>query len=282
MHNAIEYIKTNLSGYYSDNESDSISLIIFEHVLGYSRLQVHLNRNELVGEYEIELIKKIVDRLKANEPIQYILGKTDFYGLSFKVTPDVLIPRPETEELVDWIIKEESRNSPKILDIGTGSGCIPITLAKNIPNAIVSGWDISEKTLAIAVENAKKLNATVEFERVDILNWKNLNISNKNDIIVSNPPYVRHLEKKMMSPNVLENEPQMALFVPDNDALVFYREIAAFASEHLAYGGRLYFEINEALGTKMTELLKKTGFNNVVLKKDINGKERMVKGMYSP
>jgi len=279
MQKAISYIKDNLTGYYPEFEIESIIYIILEHVLGYDRLQVNLKRHETIVPGKMRIIKNIVKRLRKNEPIQYILGETEFYGLKFKVTPDVLIPRPETEELVDWIINENQHKCPRILDIGTGSGCIPVTLSKNIREAKVTGWDISDQALTIAKENALNNSVYVDFLNVDILNWETRVFKTTYDIIVSNPPYVRVLEKDRMSPNVLENEPHLALFVPDEDALVFYREITSFASKYLNKGGKLYFEINEAFGPDTVKLLQDAGFRDIYLKKDIPGKDRMIRAI---
>lgn len=279
MREATDYIRDNLKDYYPDFEIESISYLIFEHVLGYSRLQVNLKRGEEIENGKMQIIKEIVDRLRNYEPIQYILGETEFYGLKFKVTPDVLIPRPETEELIDWIIQENKEESLRVLDIGTGSGCIPVALSNNIQGAKVAGWDISERALKIAKENAGTNNADVNFLKVDILNWRNLIINTTYDIIVSNPPYVRILEKDRMSPNVLKNEPHLALFVPDEDPLVFYREITSFASKYLNKGGKLYFEINEAFGPNTVKLLQDAGFKDIYLRKDIPGKDRMIRAI---
>jgi release factor glutamine methyltransferase len=279
MQKAIEFIKSKLANFYPEYEIDSLCYLVLEYIFGYNRLQVNLNRNELISDSNMETIKKITERLSNYEPIQYILGETEFYSLKFKVTPYVLIPRPETEELVDWIIKENRSKNLNILDIGTGSGCIPIALSKNIPGATVSGCDISIGALEIANENASINNAVVNFFEIDILNWRNLSFNKTYDIIVSNPPYIREQEKKLMKANVLKNEPHQALFVADEDALIFYREITAFACKYLNKGGKLYFEINEALGIETKKLLEKAGFKDIVLRKDINGKNRMVQGI---
>jgi len=208
------------------------------------------------------------------------LGKTSFYGLEFEVNSNVLIPRPETEELVDWIIrstKYEVRGTKlKVLDIGTGSGCIAISLAKNIPNAEVFAIDVSEKALATAQKNAESNQVNVTFLEKNILEIYDL--EQHFDIIVSNPPYVRELEKQEIKKNVLDNEPHLALFVDDNDALIFYRKIAELAMKNLSPNGQLFFEINQYLGKEMIDLLEKMGFKNVELRKDIYGNDRMVKG----
>jgi release factor glutamine methyltransferase len=219
-----------------------------------------------------------LDSLKNEIPIQYLLGKTSFYGLDFEVNPAVLIPRPETEELVDWIISydqiHKSTKPLRILDIGTGSGCIAISLAKNIPNSQVFAIDVSEKALATAQKNAEINNVKVAFLEENILETDDL--EQQFDIIVSNPPYVRQLEKQEIKKNVLDNEPHLALFVEDNDALVFYRKIAELAQKNLLPNGQLFFEINQYLGKEMMELLEKMGFKNIELRKDIYGNDRMI------
>jgi release factor glutamine methyltransferase len=226
--------------------------------------------------------------LKKEKPLQYIVGETEFYGLPFLVNENTLIPRPETEELVELIIKsynlQPTTYNPKILDIGTGSGCIAISLAKNITNSQVFAIDVSEKALTTAKKNAEINEVTINFIQADILKVDDLeNLSNSNsklpsqyDVIVSNPPYVRNLEKSEIKPNVLEYEPHLALFVDDSDALLFYRKIAELAKKNLKENGKLYFEINQYLGKETVELLENLGFNDVVLKKDIYGNDRII------
>ena len=230
------------------------------------------------SEDEIQIWNEILDKLKLEIPIQYILGITHFYGSEFNVNENVLIPRPETEELVEWIISS-AVNMPKfknlkILDIGTGSGCIAISLVKNIPNAEVFAIDISDNALATAKENADLNKVTVAFIQRNILETKDL--EQQFDIIVSNPPYVRNLEKAEIKRNVLENEPHLALFVEDNDALIFYRKIAELATKNLSAEGKLFFEINQYLGKETVELLEKMQFKNSELRKDIYGNDRMI------
>jgi release factor glutamine methyltransferase len=216
--------------------------------------------------------------LKKEKPIQYILGETEFYGLPFLVNENTLIPRPETEELVEWILEstkyEEQNTKLNVLDIGTGSGCIAISLAKNLPSAQVSAIDVSEKALATAHKNAKINKVDVNFILKNILETESLD--EKYDVIVSNPPYVRNLEKEEIKPNVLEYEPHLALFVEDNDALLFYRKIAALAKKNLSENGKLYFEINQYLGKETVRLLEGMDFKNVILKKDVYGNDRMI------
>ncbi len=257
---------------YGKQEAQSMATLVLEHQLNVSRLTLHTNPTEKVTDDKVRAIEQIKMRLLKQEPLQYILGEAFFYGEVLRVTPNVLIPRPETEELVDWILQESYRD---ILDIGTGSGCIAIMLAKYQENAKVCAFDISEKALEVAEENAKKLQVQVDFQRQDILKWETQNFP-QFDCIVSNPPYVREYEKARMQPNVLEHEPDTALFVPDNNPLLFYQTIADFGQQQLTVGGKLYFEINEALGAETCQLLKERGYQEVVLRKDLSGKDRMI------
>jgi release factor glutamine methyltransferase len=239
-----------------------------------------------------EKIKEIIDRINQSEPVQYVLEETEFYGRKFKVNKNVLIPRPETEELVDLIIKENRKQKKiKVLDIGTGSGCIAITLGKELPEAEVYALDISKEALQTARENALMNNAKVELIEFDIIspvedkqNSPYLGqaklITHNLDIIVSNPPYVRESEKKQMHANVLDHEPYTALFVKDEDPLIFYEKIILFAKEHLTNGGKCYFEINEKFGEKIAELFLKNNFSDVRVIKDLQDKYRMAVGVW--
>lgn len=269
-----------LSPIYDAGEAESFFYLILEEKKQLKRIDLALNPDLTFSNEEMQLWNSILDSLKKEIPIQYLLGKTSFYGLDFEVNPAVLIPRPETEELAEWIIesqKLEVRSGKiKILDIGTGSGCIAISLAKNISNAQVLAIDVSEKALATAQKNAEINEVNVTFFEKNILETDDL--EQQFDIIVSNPPYVRELEKKEIKKNVLDNEPHLALFVEDNDALVFYRKIAELAQKNLSENGQLFFEINQYLGKEMMELLEKMGFKNVELRKDIYGNDRMIKG----
>jgi release factor glutamine methyltransferase len=244
-----------------------------------NRLDFALKPGKEISSEEKEKFESAIYRLSQHEPIQYIIGETEFFGLKFKVDKNVLIPRPETEELVQWILNDikESRTPSKlrILDIGTGSGCIAISLAKNLPNAEIFALDISEKALKTARENADSNKVKVNFIQADILNMEAL--TEKFDLIVSNPPYVREMEKAEMHRNVLENEPDLALYVKDTDPLIFYRKIAKLAEESLIKDGSLYFEINQYLANETKEILKNTGFKTE-LKKDIFGNYRMLRG----
>ena len=266
-----------LSTLYDALEIESFFFLILEQSKNLKRIDLALHPEFEFSEAEILLWNGVIEQLKQELPIQYILGKTNFYGLEFLVNPNVLIPRPETEELVDWIIKTNSNgnlSTINILDIGTGSGCIAISLAKNISEAHVFALDISEKALATAIENAKKNQVAVTFIQKNILTTTDLEM--EFDIIVSNPPYVRNLEKTEIKNNVLANEPHLALFVEDNDALLFYRKIAELAIKNLSPEGKLFFEINQYLGKETVELLSDLGFQNIELRQDIYGNDRMI------
>lgn len=275
MKATIQYISSELHGFYPVSEIEGFRRIIFEAVCGLNFSEQILKKQEKITKNEFEKIKEIVSRLKNFEPVQYILGETDFYGLKLLVNPSVLIPRPETEELVDWIVKSNLPENCAILDIGTGSGCIAIALKSQLENARVAGIDISENALKVARQNAIHNSLEVDFFQADILKWELSGWQNF-DVIVSNPPYVRESEKQQMQANVLNFEPANALFVSDDDPLVFYNSIAEFAQKHLKIDGWLFFEINENLGAGMTEMLLVSGFSEIEIRKDINGKNRMI------
>jgi len=271
-------IREKLSPFYPPAEADSLTRLILEHVTGFSRLQLHLHQSDRLPEPKIMQITEIVNRLLLHEPIQYILGETEFYGLKFSVSPDVLIPRAETEELVDWIISEEKDTCESLLDIGTGSGCIPIAIDKHRSIKRIEGWDISEEALNIARQNAIRNDSKVLFSKQDIFDTTLIPATSKWDVIVSNPPYVLLEESALMQQNVVGFEPHLALFVPDHDPLIFYRAIVQFATVHLQHHGSLYFEINERMGDQTAELLRENGFNDILTRKDLQGKERMIRG----
>ena len=280
MQAAIIHIRSELQGLYPDTEIKSFSNLIIEKVSGFSRTEIIVNKNTLFSVEQRHVIENFIEKLKEYVPIQYILGETEFFGLPFHVNESVLIPRPETEELVDWIRNENDRNAnPGILDIGTGSGCIAISLKHEFTNATVDAFDISEKALETAQSNATLNKLEVTFSKVDILNAPET--YQKWDIIVSNPPYVTEQEKSTILPNVLEHEPHLALFVSDNGPLLFYRCIAVFAQQHLKPKGKLYFEINRQFGKATVDLLTAMGFGNVELRKDISGNDRMVRAEIS-
>ncbi|MDL2143127.1 MULTISPECIES: peptide chain release factor N(5)-glutamine methyltransferase [Flavobacterium] len=274
-----QFIK-DLSPFYDAYEAESFFYLILEDKHQLRQIDLALNHELAFSEDDFLIWDFLVLQLKKEVPIQYLLGKTHFYGLDFEVNENVLIPRPETEELVEWIINDNSGGTKskkiKILDIGTGSGCIAISLAKNLPHAEVYAIDVSKKAIATAKRNAVRNKVEVTFMLQNILETEEL--KHNFDIIVSNPPYVRNLEKEEIKKNVLDYEPHLALFVDDNDALIFYRKIAELARENLLQNGQLYFEINQYLGKEMIDLLEKMNFNNIELKKDIYDNDRMIKG----
>ncbi len=276
----INYIKNELQEIYPARETESMAYILLEFVLKYSRIHIQLSKTEELEIASVSQIEKYVEELKTKKPIQYILGETEFYDLIFKVNEHTLIPRPETEELVHAIINENPISGLNILDIGTGSACIPISLAKNLKNANIASADISSEAIKKAKENAKLNTVDIKFFNRDILRWDDFEWENY-DIIVSNPPYVTESEKEKMDANVLDHEPHTALFVSDHDPLLFYRTIANLASKYLNAKGKLYFEINESLGKEMIELLEEKNFTNIRLQKDINGKDRMISAIKS-
>lgn len=271
-----------ISSIYDIGESESFFYMILEEKHQLKQIDLALNPDLIFSVEEIQFWNSILHQLQQEIPIQYLLGKTSFYGLDFEVNADVLIPRPETEELIEWIIashktKDESPNT-RILDIGTGSGCIAIALAKNMLNAQVFAIDISEKALATAKKNAIINEVTITFLEKNILETADL--EQQFDIIVSNPPYVRNQEKKEIKKNVLDHEPHLALFVEDDDALLFYKKIAELAKTNLREGGKLFFEINQYLGNETVDLLQKMNFKNIELRKDIYGNDRMIKANF--
>ncbi|MCP9199735.1 peptide chain release factor N(5)-glutamine methyltransferase [Gramella sp. GC03-9] len=273
-----DHFRKELKGEFPATEIDSFFYILISEYLGIDRLQLAINPETKIESEKLIKLESALKRLKSHEPIQYITGKQEFFGMEFRVDKNVLVPRPETEELVQWILDDipNKENDLKILDIGTGSGCIAISLAAYLKNAGVQAYDISEMALEIASQNAEINKAEVQLKRQDILKLEKLDESF--DIIVSNPPYVRELEKKEMNRNVLEHEPDTALYVEDQDALVFYRKIAGLAQISLPVNGLLYFEINQYLAHETEALVKKMGFETE-LKKDIFGNFRMLKGI---
>ena len=269
----------SLKNIQEEQEIESFFFILTEYLHNLKRVDVALNPNFELSEVEVEKWNTILADLQHEKPIQYITGEAWFYGLQFEVNENTLIPRPETEELVEWIIESQKSKVQsqkcEILDIGTGTGCIPISLKTNLPQANVSAIDVSEKALEVAKRNAVSNKVDISFIQADILEVEDL--SQYFDIIVSNPPYVRNLEKEEIKKNVLDYEPHLALFVEDTDALLFYRKIAQLALKNLSPNGLLFFEINQYLGKETFGLLKNLGFKNIELKKDIYGNDRMIK-----
>ena len=294
--NVFDAYREDLKSVYDPNEAESITLLALGEVTGFSKAKIKAFPEEQVGAAQAQKLAGVLTRLKTGEPIQYIIGHTEFYGLPFKVNPSVLIPRPETEELVEWAIASVSSLQfavgseqlavgrgrlavGSILDIGTGSGCIAISLKKNLPDFKVSAIDISETALDTAQQNATLNEVEIDFVHGDILSSQKTFTSHLSPftLIISNPPYVTQRDKTQMHKNVTDFEPHTALFVPEDDPLIFYKAIADFAKKQLAPGGLLFFEINESYGEKIVELLADHSFIGIELRKDMSGRDRMVK-----
>ena len=281
MNASFKYIFDRLSTAYPEREARAMARLVLETRFGLTQVDICMGRKRTFSLEERRDLENIVDRLSQKEPVQYVLGQTDFCGRAFSVAPGVLVPRPETEELTEWIIWDEKgrgSSSPRILDIGTGCGCIAITLSQELPKAQVSATDISPQALAIARGNAGRLGAAVDFRHQDILDSPTEGQdSTLWDIIVSNPPYICEHERGEMEENVLRYEPSQALFVPDHDPLLFYRAIGEYAVRTLKEGGRLYVEINRAYGRETTRLFQSLGLRDIALKKDLYDNERMIR-----
>lgn len=274
MNSTVSYIRHVLQEYYSAQEAANLSRIVCCEMLGQSTVDYYLGKDMILSSNEAKELESILGRLCKFEPVQYIQGTARFLQRTFRVAPGVLIPRPETEELVEAVLREVSPAS-RILDIGTGSGCIAVTLSKELPEADVTAWDISEDALSVARANNDALQAKVRFHRRDVLACR-AEKGECYDVIVSNPPYVTEAEKRDMEHNVLDWEPSLALFVPDNDPLLFYRRIAELGTALLVPGGRLYFEINRAFGQAVAAMLRENGYANPRIIKDISGNDRIV------
>ena len=282
------YFNETLKTIYPITEIDSFFFLLLEEYLGFRRVDIVLKSDFKINQKTLNLLQSATKQLEQEVPLQYIIGKTEFYGLPFVVNKHVLIPRPETEELVAWVVSESSRfktfntstkqttetKQLKILDIGTGSGCIPISLKKQLPFAKISAIDISKEALTVAKKNAVLNNVDIHFILQDIL--KTVALDQHYDIIISNPPYVRELEKKELKNNVLKNEPHVALFVENDNPLIFYSKIAELAKKYLNKNGLLFFEINQYLGTETIDLVNKKGLKNIQLKKDMFGNDRII------
>ncbi len=272
LHN---FFKNGLIGYYPKEEIDAFFYRICDMHLNLKRIDIALKLDMIVAAQTFEYFEMVIERLLNYEPIQYILGSTFFFGSDFIVDKQVLIPRPETEELISWILEQVDTNQPiKILDVGTGSGCIAISLAKQLPRAEVYAMDISSGALSIAKQNAEANGVVVQFIEASVLDWENQDLLF--DVIVSNPPYVRESEKEMMSPNVLNHEPRLALFVENNNPLLFYKAILEMSKKNLTIEGLIFFEINEYLAEETKSLFLSTSFEGVQLKADIFSKKRML------
>lgn len=274
MNKIVAYIRSRLQPYYTAEEVSALSRIVCCDLLGQAPTDYYLGKDIVLSSKKEQELEDILQRLSRFEPLQYIEGRTLFFGREFWVAPGVLIPRPETEELVELMLKEIPADA-RILDVGTGSGCIAISLAKELPDALVTAWDVSPEALSVARVNARKLQADVCFVECDVLACQ-VDEVGLYDVIVSNPPYVTEAEKADMEPNVLQWEPSLALFVPDDDPLRFYRRIAVLGRDMLADGGRLYFEINRAYGREMVEMLRAMGYVGVRVEKDLSQNDRFV------
>lgn len=274
MNKIVAYIRSRLQPYYTAEEVSALLRIVCCDLLGQAPTDYYLGKDIVLSPKKEQELEDILQRLSRFEPLQYIEGRTLFLGREFWVAPGVLIPRPETEELVELMLKEIPADA-RILDVGTGSGCIAISLAKELPDALVTAWDVSPEALSVARANARKLQADVRFVECDVLACQ-VDEVGLYDVIVSNPPYVTEAEKADMEPNVLQWEPSLALFVPDDDPLRFYRRIAVLGRDMLADGGRLYFEINRAYGREMVEMLRTMGYVGVRVEKDLSQNDRFV------
>jgi len=280
MQFCLNYIRHELKSLYSKKETESLIKYIFEYLKNYSAGDIILHDRDVLTEKERDKVKSIVSELKQHKPIQYILKKTEFYGLPFKVNDNVLIPRPETEELVDWILQENIDFNGSVLDAGTGSGCIAVSLKKRLKNTNIYGIDISKEALIVARANAILNDVNISFLKKDILNSYDYESLPKFDIIVSNPPYVTEKEKAQMQDNVLKYEPFTALFVPNYDPLKFYRALTELGEKKLNNNGKIFWEINENYGKDCVHLLKIHDFHHIRLRKDIRGKDRMISAEY--
>ncbi len=273
-----EYIKTKLKNKFNQNEITSLTNILFQEILKIDKNTFLSQKNYQIDKNKIPSIKKTIKKLLKDKPIQYIIGHTEFYELKLFVNKNVLIPRPETEELVNIILSNENLSEKNIIDIGTGSGCIAISIAKN-SNANIFATDISKKAIKLAKKNAELNNTNIKFIKHNILKHNNIKINNKLqkfDFIISNPPYVRKKEIPMMKPNVLKYEPHLALFVNNNKPLIFYKAIAKFALNSLKNNGKIYLEINEFIAEQTADIFKKYNFNSTKIIKDLSGKKRFL------
>jgi release factor glutamine methyltransferase len=268
-----KYFKDKLLVDFEQSEIDTFFIWCVEDFLGLSKIEINLNKYQRLSESEILKFHFAINQIKEHEPIQYILGNTWFYNLQFEVNSDVLIPRPETEELVDWILKSETEG--KLMDIGTGSGCIAISLAHHNKKLTVFACDISEGALHVAKKNALKNNVEIRFSWIDILED---DLPDNYDVIVSNPPYIPFFDKKLMAQNVLDFEPELALFVDNDTPIIFYESIAKKGLSNLNQNGKIYFEVHEEYATKVSDNLKKLGYSNIEIKQDMQGKNRMIRG----
>lgn len=276
--------KNKLKTIYEDRETENISDWVFENVTGLKRWERRQNQNKELNETDFEKLKNYLEELLKHKPVQYILNEAWFYKIKFFVNENVLIPRPETEELVEWIVsdfkKQKDSKQTNIIDIGTGSGCIPVPLKKELPEADITAIDVSEKALSVAKKNAAELDAAIDFFQIDFLKEDEWQTLSQYDIIVSNPPYIPINEKEILAKNVTDFEPEIALFVMENDPFIFYKAIAKFAKSHLKENGKIYVEVHEEYAKNVKDIFEKSGFISEI-KKDIYDKERMVKAFKS-
>ncbi|MFW5890086.1 MAG: peptide chain release factor N(5)-glutamine methyltransferase [Marinilabiliaceae bacterium] len=271
--------REELARLYSTREAGHLFWLVMNHLRGWSKTHLMLHENTKLTHSEHLFAENALERLKNHEPIQYITGETEFFGLLFRVNGSVLIPRPETEELVEWVLQQSGTPAgARVLDIGTGSGCIAIALASRLPATTIEAWDVSPEAIEIARENARTNQVNVDFKLKDVLKLQHRS-DDPFHLIVSNPPYVRDVEKELMNSNVLDYEPHVALFVDDEDPLLFFRAIAQFAIKNLVAGGKLFFEINRDFGEATRELLAGYGFEQIEVRKDLSGNSRMVKAV---
>lgn len=277
MHPLYYYIKKELSGFYPDGEASAMAKWTLVEVFHFTTLELYGGKDTNLSTDQQHRLEDILHRLQRYEPWQYIAGQTRFCQLPIRVAPGVLIPRPETEELVTWILQTQRQPHLRVLDIGTGSGCIALALAAGLPHPTVMAWDISPEALQIAATNAARNNVQIEFRQIDVMQDPLPDL--KVDLIVSNPPYIREDERQDMEANVLDWEPSLALFVPNDDPLRFYRRIACIGRSMLTSGGALYVEINRRYGQEMIQLLTDTGYHNVELRRDLSGNDRMLKAI---
>ena len=272
------YLRDALTALYDQREAGNIADMVMEKITGLKRIDRVMNKGHALTSAQTQLLHQYADSLLRHQPVQYVLQEAWFYGMPLYVDDRVLIPRPETEELVEWIIKEHTKKTT-ILDIGTGSGCIAIALKKNIPAAGVWAADISEAALEVARKNTAAQHTDIGFLRADILQEATQSSLPSFDIIVSNPPYIPASGEKEMGKNVTQYEPRNALFVPDDDPLMFYRVIGAFASGHLNTNGYVYVEIHEDMGEAVKDIFDKHGLSDIIIRKDLQGKDRMVRAV---
>ena len=279
IQSAFTQIAQAIQPLYEPREAQNIANMICEHITGFGKMDRMVHKDDVLDPTQVQSLQAAVEALLGGQPVHYVIGRNWFYGMEFFVNEHVLIPRPETEELVEWVVKEVKASGTKaarIIDVGTGSGCIPVALKKELPDAVIQAIDISEEALAVARQNAATQQTEIFFEQMDALDPSATGTLSTFDVIVSNPPYILESERAGMMEQVANHEPPIALFVPNNDALLFYRAIGLMAQQKLVPGGKLFFEINEAMGPETLELLIDQGFNKVMLKQDLYGRDRMI------